>query len=113
MVTNNEHIGKREIITQQRVIKFFQDVLDYRYIGDLSDQENSNVDEMKLKQWLVSTGKYSEFVINNAIRKFQNDASYIKESLYRTNQYVYTYLRYGIQGVDDENSNKITVQLSL
>lgn len=110
-MTNTEYIGKREIITQKRVIKFFQDILDYIYIGDLSDQENSNVNEIKLKKWLLSAGKYSEVVINNAIKKFLDDAIYIKESLYRTNQNVYTHLRYGVQGVDDENGNKITVQL--
>ena len=110
-MTNTENIGKPEIVTQKRVIKFFQDTLEYKYIGNLSDKENSNVDEQKLKQWLSSTGKYSEIVINNAVKKFQDDASYIKESLYRTNQNVYTHLRYGVQGVDDENGNKITVQL--
>ena len=50
------NIGKPEVVTQSRVIKFFHEKLKYRYIGDLRDQENRNIDEAKLKAWLVSRG---------------------------------------------------------
>lgn len=54
-----DKIGKLEVVTQSRVIKFFHEKLKYRYIGDLRDQENRNIDEAKLKACLASRG-YSD-----------------------------------------------------
>lgn len=42
------NIGDSERKTQNRVIEFFQTKLHYRYIGNLKDQANRNIDEKKL-----------------------------------------------------------------
>ena len=42
------NIGDSERKTQNRVIDFFKNTLHYRYIGNLSEQENSNIIEDKL-----------------------------------------------------------------
>ena len=34
-------VGQRERATQNRIVKFFQDKLDYRYLGDWQDRENN------------------------------------------------------------------------
>ena len=39
----------RELVTQQRVLQLFREKLKYKYIGNLREQENSNIIETKLK----------------------------------------------------------------
>ena len=41
-------IGKSERMTQKRVVALFRDELKYRYLGDWSDRDNSNIDEKLL-----------------------------------------------------------------
>jgi type I restriction enzyme R subunit len=38
-------IGKFESATQNRVIALFRDELRYRFLGDRSDRDNSNIEE--------------------------------------------------------------------
>ena len=38
-------IGQPERATQNRVIALFRDELNYQYLGDKSDQQNSNIEE--------------------------------------------------------------------
>ena len=47
-------IGDAEIKTQERVIRFFKDpeILGYQYIGNLSDYQNKNIKEDRLRQYL-------------------------------------------------------------
>ena len=80
-------IGKPEITTQSRVIKFFHEKLKYRYIGDLRDQENRNIDEAKLKAWLVSRGN-SEGIALRAVEKLVNATSNLQHGLYAANKEV-------------------------
>lgn len=51
-------IGKPErVVTQNRVIALFRDVLDYDYLGDWEEREgNSNIEEALLSQWLTKLG---------------------------------------------------------
>ena len=49
----------RELVTQQRVLQLFREKLKYKYIGNLREQENSNIIETKLKEYLLGQG-YSE-----------------------------------------------------
>jgi len=50
-------VGQRERLTQQQVLRFFQDELGYRYLGDWRDRAgNRNVEEDLLREWLVSQG---------------------------------------------------------
>ena len=39
-------VGQRERVTQERIVGLFQDMLEYRYLGNWIDRENnSNVEE--------------------------------------------------------------------
>ena len=51
-------IGDAEIKTQERVIRFFKDpeILGYQYIGNLSDHQNKNIKEDRLRQYLRLKG---------------------------------------------------------
>ena len=51
-------IGDAEIKTQERVIRFFKDpeILGYQYIGNLSDYQNKNIKEDRLRQYLRKPG---------------------------------------------------------
>ena len=81
------NIGKPEVVTQSRVIKFFHEKLKYRYIGDLRDQENRNIDEAKLKAWLLSRG-YSDGLALRAVEKLVNAANNLQPGLYAANKEV-------------------------
>ena len=62
------NIGDSERKTQNRVIEFFQTKLHYRYIGNLKDQANRNIDEEKLTRWLTDHG-YSSAVATRAVEE--------------------------------------------
>lgn len=51
-------IGKAERITQNRVVN----ELGYRYLGDWSDQDNSNVDEVLATAHLAKAGYSAEHI---------------------------------------------------
>lgn len=52
--TEMSTVGPKERITQQRVVRLFQDDLKYAYLGDWNEREdNRNVEESLLKPWLV------------------------------------------------------------
>lgn len=63
-------IGQRERVTQKRVVKLFQEQLDYIYYGDWQDHaDNSNIEADYLRAWLDKQG-VEEAMANNAIRQF-------------------------------------------
>ena len=68
-------IGQIERKTQNRVVKLFQNTLNYRYLGDLNGQDNKNIREDDLTTWLAKRGVSAE-LINGAIMLLQ------KENLY-------------------------------
>jgi len=55
-------IGKPERTTHNRVVKLFRDKLGYRYLGDWSDRDNSNIEEELLSDDLIRAG-YSRIII--------------------------------------------------
>ena len=61
-------IGDAEIKTQERVIRFFKDpeILGYQYIGNLSDYQNKNIKEDRLRQYLRLKG-YADKLIDAAV----------------------------------------------
>ena len=92
----SDTIGKKERITQDRVIQLFGDELGYRYLGDWQDREgNSNIEEGLLATWLKSNG-YSDKQINAAIYKVRTEADNHNRGLYGNNKAVYNLLRYGV-----------------
>lgn len=89
-------IGKKERITQNRVIKLFRDELGYRYLGDWQDRDdNSNIETGLLTAWLKANG-YSDEQINVAIYKLRTEADKHSRGLYGNNKAVYNMLRYGV-----------------
>ena len=85
-------VGKKERVTQNRVVKLFRDKLNYIYLGNLHDQENSNIDEERLKEYLSAQG-YSVELIRRAVNALLDAAK--KPDLYDANKEAYSLLRYG------------------
>lgn len=98
-----------ETILQNRVLHWLTDDLDYIYLGNLEDIDNTAVKEDLLKANLEKRG-YSAEQIQAAIRDLINKTGNQVDSLYQVNKNVYSLLRYGRQGVRDENSRRLTVQ---
>ena len=98
MTPNNPQVGDIERLAQNRVVKFFQDVLGYDYLGNREYRENnSNIEADLVKAWLSEQKKYSDEVINKAILQLQKIATDQVKSLYDINKEVYGMLRYGIE----------------
>ena len=81
--------------TQTRVIALFRDELGYRFLGDRSDYNNSNVDELLLTAWLHGRG-HTKAQISSAIYRLKTEANHANRSLYDNNREVYGLLRYGV-----------------
>ncbi len=88
-------INKPERATQDRVVALFRDELGYDYLGDRSDDENSNIWEEHLRVYLLKSG-YSEAQVNRAVDLLHREADNNHRSLYANNQAVYNMLRYGV-----------------
>ena len=89
-------VGAPERVTQERVIKLFEDELKYTYLGDWTDRpNNSNIEEDLLMAHLKEVG-YSEDVAYRAIRHLWSEASNPNRVLYDNNKAVYQLLRYGL-----------------
>jgi len=62
-------VGDREILTQQRVIQFFEDALDYTYLGCWKDRDgNSNIEDELLSNWLKDQG-HSDKIIGKVLHE--------------------------------------------
>lgn len=87
-----------ERITQNRVVKLFQQELGYLplFEGNLQDRTgNSNIEELPLKLFLQKQG-YSDTLITKAIDKLRSEANNHQRGLYFNNMKVYELLYYGI-----------------
>ncbi|NLB53111.1 MAG: HsdR family type I site-specific deoxyribonuclease [Syntrophomonadaceae bacterium] len=91
-------VGKPERITQNRIIELFTNKLGYTYIGNLHDQNNSNINEPLLKDYLKKRG-YSDELIRRGINSLADAAK--KPDLYAANKEVYSLLRYGSSEKED------------
>jgi type I restriction enzyme R subunit len=88
-------VGSIERITQNRVVKLFQDELGYTYLGNWEEnRENSNIEEEYLKAHLLKK-RYNNAQITKAIYELKTTANNFSDSLYTTNKNVYELLRYG------------------
>ena len=104
-------IGSIERVTQNRVVKLFQEELGYTYLGDWQERENnSNIEEELLNNYLTRKG-YSTVQISRAIFELKNTANNFNDSLYTTNKNVYKQLRYGVTVKADASSHFETVHL--
>jgi type I restriction enzyme R subunit len=88
-------VGQTEFETQRRIVALFRDKLGYAYGGNLKDQDNRNVDEPKLRAYLLGRG-YDELPVSRAVQQLLTAAAYGGgSSLYDQNRKVYELLRYG------------------
>src|SRR3989338_501453 len=101
-------IGQIERKTQDRVIKLFKDKLDYTYLGDWEERNNSNIEEEFLVKF-IQKQKYSDILIKKALYELNKTASPQNKSLYDINKEVYSLLRYGAQIKEEIGVNKQTV----
>ncbi|MCB0538016.1 MAG: HsdR family type I site-specific deoxyribonuclease, partial [Bacteroidetes bacterium] len=97
MGSSKSSVGKLERETQNRVVDLFQNELGYRYLGNWEERENnSQLEEDILRDWLLKKKKYSANLVDNAIRKFSNAVYDQSKNLYDVNKEVYSMLRYGV-----------------
>lgn len=87
-------VGEREKICQKNVVQLFTEQLGYNYLGNLKDQENSNIKEDLLEKFLSKKG-YAPELIRMAIAELVKVSSNQTKSLYEVNKEVYSLLRYG------------------
>ena len=105
-------IGDSEIKTQERVIRFFKDpeILGYQYIGNLSDYQNKNIKEDRLRQYLRLKG-YADKLIDAAVMQLQQEAGNLSRGVYDANKTVYSRLKYGIPVSESPEKPPVTVEL--
>ena len=104
-------IGDAEIKTQERVIRFFKDldILGYQYIGNLSEQQNKNIKEDRLRRYLQLKG-YSDKLIDGAVMQLQQAAANLSRGLYDANKTVYSLLKYGAKVSESPEKPPVTVE---
>lgn len=89
-------ITKPERDTQNRVIRLFENELDYTYLGNWQDKcDNSNIEKALLCKFLSSNG-HSPEKIEKVIFDLTNPANNHDHSLYYNNKKVYEFLRFGV-----------------
>jgi len=105
------NVGQRERITQNRVVKLFQETLHYDYLGNWQDREgNSNIEEEYLAAYLERRG-YSNTLIRRALYVLHKAAGDQSKSLYDVNKAVYGLLRYGAKIKPEAGKTTDTVWL--
>ncbi len=92
------NMGQLERITQNHVVKFFQNRLQYDYLADWQDRKNNkNIEEDLLATWLRKQGTNGT-LINKALRELDRASALGGgKNLYDANKAVYSLLRYGIK----------------
>lgn len=103
-------ISQPEIVTQNRLIKLFQEELNYTYWGNRKDCNNTNIEEERLTEWLAGRG-HTPQQISMVLHKFKTEANNPQRELYDNNKAAYQRLRYGIQVQAEAGKNFETVQL--
>jgi len=105
-------VGERERLTQERVVAYFRDTLNYRYLGDWECREgNSNIEEALLAAWLTRQG-HSKPIIGKVLYELSKARAVSgSKTLYDANREVYGLLRYGVKVRPDIGEQHITVWL--
>ncbi len=91
-------VGQIERLAQNRVVKLFQDKLDYEYLGNWETREGtSNIEVELLVQNLKARG-YDDNLIKKAIDQLKKAAAVGGgHDLFEANREVYDLLRYGVK----------------
>lgn len=105
-------VGQSERTTQNRIIQFFQEHLDYRYLGNWHDRPNNkNIEIELLSAWLLKRG-ISEALVARTLRQLDTAAALGDgKKLYYANKDVYSLLRYGVKDKDAAGEQNQTVWL--
>ncbi|MFZ4816672.1 MAG: type I restriction endonuclease, partial [Phototrophicaceae bacterium] len=103
-------INPPERVTQNRVVRHFQDVLGYDYLGNWQDRPNNRNVEVGLLQTFLRA-RYDDATIQRAIDEFQRVAGNQADALYEVNKQVYGLLRYGVKVKPNPTDNYVTVWL--
>ena len=105
-------VGQREILTQQRVIAFFRDALDYAYLGNWKDlADNGNVEKELLTGWLKRRGN-GDGIISKVLFELGKAATPGgSKTFYDANREVHSLLRYGVKVQPDMGAQTVTVWL--
>lgn len=111
-MTDNKNIGKSERASQDRIVKLFQQKLNYHYLGDWTEKLTTQpVEEDLLLNFLTERMGYSPNLAKKAIKQLVKTTTKITEGLYTTNKAVYELLRYGVNLREEIGEQKQTVQL--
>lgn len=91
-------VGQIERHTQNRIVKLFREQLQYNYLGNWEDNpNNSNIEELYLKDYLINKAGYPEALAKRAIYLLKIEANRTDRNLYNNNKEVYKLLRYGVE----------------
>lgn len=105
-------VGQRELLTQQRVIAFFQQALGYTYLGRWKDREgNRNVEEALLGDWLRRQGCDDKIIGKVLFDLGKAAALGGGKTPYEANRAVYGLLRYGVKVKPEMGAPNVTVWL--
>lgn len=110
-MNNQGNAGELERVTQNRIVKLFQDKekLGYRYLGNWEDRlNNSNIEEDVLREYLEKRG-YEKVLIDKSIDQLRIAANNYNRSLYENNKEVYELLRFGVKVKAEAGQNVETV----
>lgn len=108
---NLETVWQKEIKTQDRVVKLFQETLWYQYLGDWSDETRTSPVETDMLSAFLKSQWYSDNLISKALYEFEKVVWDSSRSLYDINKDVYSLLRYGVKVKEDAWENKQTLWL--
>lgn len=105
-------VGQREILTQRHVVQFFQDTLEYGYLGHWKDRlGNSNVEEDLLTDWLKRQGHGDKIIKKLLYELGKAGALSGSKTLYDASREVHGLLRYGVKVRPDVGEQHVTVWL--
>ncbi len=105
-------VGEQEILTQQRVVAFFDEVLDYEYLGDWKNRpDNCNVEKNLVTVWLKRNGHDEKIIARTLFALNQATALGGSKKLYDANRELYGLLRYGVRVQPDVGEQIQTVWL--
>ena len=93
---------------QERVKNWLINDLHYIFLGNFEDFNNTPVLDDKLRAFLRGRG-YTTDQIARAISELTLRVSNQTDSLYEANRAVYSLLRYGLQGIRDDQGNRPTI----
>lgn len=85
-----------EYTVQDRVIRFLRGKLHYVPMGNLKHEENRNIKEDRLREFLAKQG-YSKTIARKAITVLRREAGAVQQGLYAANKAVYGRLKYGVK----------------